>query len=197
MPRARALVTTQERPIGQSAVALTAVASWESTLAQPLAARPEPSADLLRQLDDDPLRAADVAEPIDVLVVLHLANELPAARSHAGDGGVDVVDCECDMADARSIRRRVPVAARARGGVKLRQLDSSVSIRGLQHRDLRADALETHHAVHPTALDRPLALQLESELDEERRRGREVVDHDAHVFHAFDRHALDGSGTGS
>src|SRR4029453_1769728 len=50
-----------------------------------LAARPEPSADLLRQLDDDLLRAADVAEPIDVFVVLHLANELPAARSHAGD----------------------------------------------------------------------------------------------------------------
>src|SRR5436190_19385972 len=118
MPRARALVTTQKRPIGHSAVALTAVASWESTLAQPLAARPEPSADLLRQLDDDPLRAADVAEPIDVLVVLHLANELPAARSHAGDGVVDIVDCECDMADARSVRRRAPVAATARRGVK-------------------------------------------------------------------------------
>ena len=40
-----------------------------------------------------------------------------------------------------------------------------------------------------------LALQLESELDEERRRGREVVDHDAHVLHALDRHALDGSDT--
>ncbi len=47
----------------------------------------------------------------------------------------------------------------------------------------------------PTALDRPLALQLESELDEERRRGREVVDHDAHVLHASDRHALDGNDT--
>jgi hypothetical protein len=33
-----------------------------------------------------------------------------------------------------------------------------------------------HHAVHRTALDRPLVLQLESELDEERRHGREVVD---------------------
>jgi hypothetical protein len=136
----------------------------------------EPSAHLLRQLDDDPLRAADIAEPIDVLVVLHLANELPAARSHAGDGGVDIVDCECDMADARSVRRRMPVAAPAGRGVKLRQLESSVAIRGLLHRDLRADALETHHAVHPTALDRSLALQLESELDEERRRGGEVVD---------------------
>jgi len=39
--------------------------------------RPELSADLLRQLDDDPLRAADVAEPIAVFVALQLANELP------------------------------------------------------------------------------------------------------------------------
>src|SRR5450755_775146 len=30
--------------------------------------RPEPSADLLRQLDDDPLRTADVADPITVFV---------------------------------------------------------------------------------------------------------------------------------
>src|ERR671923_1882792 len=99
------------------------------------------------------------------------------------------------MADARSVRRRVPVAAPARRGVKLRQLEPSVAIRGLQHRDLRADALETHHAVHPTTLDRSLALQLESELDEERRRRGEVVDHDAHVIHALDRHAINRSGT--
>ena len=46
-------------------------------------------------------------------------------------------------------------------------------------------------AVHRIALALPLALQLESELDEERRRGREVVDHDADVVHALDRHALD------
>ena len=167
----------------------------EQKAEEDLAGRLEPSADLLRQLDDDPLRAADVAEPITVFVALHLANELRAAGSQASDDGVDIVDCECDMADARGVRRRVPVAAPARRGAKLRQLEPSVAVRGLHHRDLRPDALEPHHAVHPTALDRPLALQLESELDEERRRGREVVDHDAHVLHALDRHALDGSNT--
>ena len=51
---------------------------------------PQPSADPLRQLDDDPLRAADVAEPIPVPVALHLANELRPAGSQAGDDGVDV-----------------------------------------------------------------------------------------------------------
>src|SRR6202158_1692379 len=96
-----------------------------------LGGRREPSADLLRELDDDPLRAADVAEPITVFVALHLANELRAAGSQASDEGVDVVDCECDMADARGGARRVPVAAPARRGVKLRQLEWSVAGRGL------------------------------------------------------------------
>ncbi len=54
--------------------------------------RPEPSADLLRQLDDDPLRTTDVAEPIAVLVALQLANELRAAGSQASVDGVDGVD---------------------------------------------------------------------------------------------------------
>src|SRR5918912_798430 len=56
-------------------------------LAEPLGGgeRVEAPAGPLRQLDDDPLRAADVADPIDVFVVLPFANELPAARLHAGD----------------------------------------------------------------------------------------------------------------
>src|SRR5439155_24809826 len=73
--------------------------------------------------------------------------------------------------------------------------EPSVAVRGLHHRGVHADALEPHHAVHPIALDRPLALQLEPELDEGRRRSSEVVDHDAHVLHALDRHAPDGSET--
>jgi hypothetical protein len=77
--------------------------------------------------------------------------------------------------------------------VKLHQFEPSVAVRGLQHRDLRPNALKPHHAVHPIAFGRPFTLQLESELDEECRRGRQVVDHDAHVLHALDRHALDGS----
>ena len=38
-------------------------------------------------------------------------------------------------------------------------------------------------------------MQLESDPDEERRRGREVVDDYAHVLHAFDRRALSRSDT--
>ena len=101
----------------------------------------------------------------------------------------------CDMADAQDIRRRVPVAAPDRGGVELHQLEPTVAVRGLHHRILHPNALEPHHTVHPTALDLPFSVQREPELDEERRLGLEVVDHDAHVLHALDRHALDGSDT--
>jgi hypothetical protein len=73
----------------------------------------DPLVDPLRQLDDDPLRAANVAEPIPVLVALHLANEHRAAGSQAGNDGIDVLNGECDMADTRRVRRRVPVTALA------------------------------------------------------------------------------------
>jgi hypothetical protein len=56
------------------------------------------------------------------------------------------------MADARGVHQRVPVAAPARRGVELHQLEASVAVRGLQHRALHPDALEPHHAVHPIAL---------------------------------------------
>jgi hypothetical protein len=81
--------------------------------------------------------------------------------------------------------------ALGRRRVELRQLEPSVAVRGLDDGDLRPDALEPHHAVQPTALDRPLALQLESEFDEESRCCREVVAEDAYVLHSVNRHALD------
>lgn len=43
--------------------------------------------------------------------------------------------------------------------------------------------------------DRPLALQREAKVDEERGRGGEVGNHDADVIHALDRHGHYGSGT--
>ena len=64
-----------------------------------------------RQLDDDPLGAADVAEPVAALVLLDIADEVAAAGSQTGDGGVDVVDRERDVPDARGVRRRVRVSA--------------------------------------------------------------------------------------
>jgi hypothetical protein len=52
------------------------------------------SAKLLGQLDDDAFGAADVAEPIAVLVLLQLANEFGAVGVQAGEDVLDVFDGE-------------------------------------------------------------------------------------------------------
>src|SRR5436190_1780556 len=64
-------------------------------------------ADLLGQLDDDPRRTADVAEPVGVSVAQHVADQLRAAAPQAGEHLVDVVDEEGQMAQPRSVRGRV------------------------------------------------------------------------------------------
>ena len=66
----------------------------------------DPSADALCQLDDDPLGAAHVAEPVAVLIALQLADKLGALGPQALDDGVNVFDGECDMANPRCVRRR-------------------------------------------------------------------------------------------
>jgi hypothetical protein len=71
-----------------------------------------------RPAQDDPLRVTEVAESLAVLVALQLANELRAAGPQASDDSVDVVDGECDMADARGVRARVRVAGPTRRSVK-------------------------------------------------------------------------------
>jgi hypothetical protein len=54
--------------------------------------------------------------------VHQLADEFSAAGSQASYNRVDVFDEECDMADARSVRWRMPVALGARRCVEFRQL---------------------------------------------------------------------------
>ena len=148
------------------------------------------SADTLCKLDDDPLGAADVAEPVAVFVALELADEPNALGPQARDNVVNVFDGECDMADPRCVRRRVLVAAWRRRLVEFRQLKSPLAVRGLKHRDICPDAFEPYDAVHPAALDQTLSLQFESKLDEELDCGREVVNYDADVLHPLDRHRL-------
>ena len=58
------------------------------------------SADLFGQGDDDARGAAEVAEPVDALVLRHLAEEFGAVGAQAGDGVVDVVDGEHDAMEA-------------------------------------------------------------------------------------------------
>jgi len=72
--------------------------------------------ELLGQRDDDALGAADVAEPVAVLVERHLSNEFRAVSAQAGDV-LDVVDGEHDPMQAERVRRRVMRSGADRRGV--------------------------------------------------------------------------------
>jgi hypothetical protein len=54
------------------------------------------SAELFGERDDDAIGTAEVAEPVEILVLRHLADELGTMSPHAGYDVVDVVDSEHD-----------------------------------------------------------------------------------------------------
>ena len=90
----------------------------------------QPSAELLGQCDDDALGAADVTEPIAVLVLLQLANEFGAVGVQAGKDVLNVFDGEHDATYAQRVRRCVfRLSADRRRRVELRQLKPAVAVR--------------------------------------------------------------------
>jgi hypothetical protein len=78
--------------------------------------------------------------------------------------------------------------------VEAHQLQPSVAVGRLQHRDLGADPGDADHAFDPVALDhrgapaRPVAQPLEAQPDEEGGRRRQVLDDDADVLQSPDAH---------
>jgi hypothetical protein len=106
----------------------------------------------------------------------------------------DIVDAlyrERDMTDPQRVRRSARVTASARRRVELGQTEPCVAVSGAHHGDVRPDSLEPDDTIDRAALDRCLALQLESEPSEARHRVREVVDDDPHMIHTLDRLVLD------
>src|SRR6266540_3620951 len=118
------------------------------------------SAELLGQSDDDALRATQEAEPVDVLVLRDLADELGTVAAQTGNDVVDVVDSEHDAAYAQRVRRRAfRLGPDRRRRVELRQLDPALAVRGSHHGVRGADAVEPDGLVHPRPLDRDLSFQ--------------------------------------
>src|SRR5262245_6033682 len=142
------------------------------------------SAERLGQCDDDALGAPDVAEPILVLVLHHLANELGAVGPQAGEDLVDVVDGEHDATNAQRVHRCVFwISPDRRWRVELIQLKSPMAVRGPHYRDVASDAVEPDDAIHPRSLDGRLALELQTKFSKECDRSLEVVDNEEDVVH--------------
>src|SRR5205823_2014727 len=123
----RILITTSLGGRTMEATSIQPPARLMSTPAHPRApAKPslvsDRSLDLLCQLDDDPLGAADVAEPVAVLVPHQLADEFGAMGPQAVEDILDAFHREHNMPDARRVRRSAGVAAPSRRRLVLDQL---------------------------------------------------------------------------
>src|SRR5215469_5340632 len=115
--------------------------------------RSNASAELLGQRDDDALRAADVTEPILVLVLRQLANEFGAMGVQAGNHVFNVFDSEHDATYAQCVRRCVfRLSADRRRPVELHQLKPAMAVRGPHHYDVDSDTVEPDDPVRPRSL---------------------------------------------
>ena len=149
------------------------------------------SEEFLGKRDNDARRASHVAEPVQVLVLDHLADEFGAVDAQAGHGVIEVSDREHDLPEAQRVRRGIRWLGRDQLRVaELRQLDPPVAVRCPHHGDVDLDAFEPIETVYPGALNRPLASQRHAEGGKEANGGREVVDDDADMVHSLDRHIL-------
>src|SRR5215212_3402366 len=150
------------------------------------------SEELFSQRYDDAPWTPHVAEPVQVLVLGHFADEFGAeVGAHASDSVLDAFDCKHDAPEAQRVRRcdrrfdldQFWIA-------KLRQLKPPVPIWGPHHNDVDLDTFEPVDAVHPRALDRRLAFERHAERGEKSDSGCKVVDDDADVVQSLDRHVL-------
>src|SRR5919112_3978428 len=124
------------------------------------------SEELFSQRYDDAPWTPHVAQPVQVLVLGHFAEEFSAeVGAHRSDSLIDAFDCKHHAPQAQRVRRcdrrfdlhQLWIA-------KLRQLKPSVRIWGPHHNDVDLDTFEGVDAVHPLSLYRRLTLLLQTEL---------------------------------
>jgi hypothetical protein len=107
----------------------------------------------------------------------------------AGEDVLNVFDGEHDATYAQCVRRcAFRLSANRRRRAEPHQLEPAVAVWSAHHCDVDLDVDEPDDTIRPTSLDWRLALQLHAKFDKERSSSLEVIDHDAHVLHALDRH---------
>src|SRR5215217_8018993 len=148
-----------------------------------------PSEELFSQRYDDAPWTPHVAQPVQLLVLGHFADEFGAVGAHASDSLLDAFDCKHHAPQAQSVRRCDRRFDLEQFWIaKLRQLKAPVPIWGAHHNDVHLDTFEPVDAVHPLSLYRRLTLKLQTELRKEGDSVRKVLDDDAYVVQSLDRH---------
>src|SRR6266704_1853672 len=147
------------------------------------------SAEFLGEPDEKAFGPADVAEPIRVFVLDHLAaDELRAVLSEPGERLVDVVHSEHDAQVAEGVHRGVPVIGDHTRREKARELEPAVAVRRAHHGDLDALVAQSSDAPCPLSFHHGSPFELEAELAKELDRRVQVLDDDADVVHPFECH---------
>jgi hypothetical protein len=154
------------------------------------------SAEFLRKSEEKPFRAADVTQPIRVLILNYFAYELRAALPEPFQRLVDVLHREHDAEVAESVHRGVAVIRDHRRLDETGQLEPAVAVRGAHHGNLDALIAQSSDTSGPFSLDRGPPFELETELAKEIDRPSEVIDDDSYVVHPLERHVSNLQGCG-
>ena len=146
------------------------------------------SAELLRESDEEPFRPADIAEPIRVFVLDHVAYELRAAFAEPFERFVDVVHGEHDAEVAQSVHRSLAMIGDGRRREEAGEFEPAVAVGRTHHCNLDALIAQSSDSSGPFSFDGGPPFELEAELAKEINRRSEIIDNDSYVVHPFDRH---------
>ena len=139
--------------------------------------------DLFCQPDEDSFWAVDVAEPVDVFVIHHLANQLRAVWFELFEDRVEVVHVEHHAEVAEGVDGRSSVVFDDGGAVELAEFQAAMAVRCDHHRDFDRLIPQPCDAPGPLAFHHHSALQSHPESFEEGNRGVEGLHRDAGVVH--------------
>src|SRR6266480_2056962 len=144
--------------------------------------------ELLGEPDENPFGTPDVAEPINVFILDHFADELRTACAESDKRIVDVLHGEQDAQVAESVHRGAAVIGDHRRREESGHLEPAVTVRRTHHGNLDAHVAQSSDAICPVSFDWGAPLELEAKFGEELNGGVDVFYHDADVVHTLDRH---------
>jgi hypothetical protein len=140
--------------------------------------------ELFCQPNKKPFGSADIAEPIRVLVLNHLANQLGAMPAEPGYHFVNVFNREHDTQVAERVHRCSTVVRDSGRGKKSRNLEPAVTIGGNHHSNLYALSAQSRNATSPFTFDYESPFELQSYFREKRDGIIEGFNHDANIVHS-------------
>ena len=147
------------------------------------------SAEFLGEPYEKPARPANVAEPICVLILDDVPDELRAAIAEPCERLVDVVHGEHYAKVAQGVDRGVAVIRDDRRLEEAGELEPAVAVRRAHHGDLDMLIAQSGDTSGPFSFDGGAPFELEAELAKKIDRRWEVVDDDSYVVHPLERHA--------